>query len=72
VGDVYAWFIGLQKIGSMTCHRQGIGRNLSSADSTSTSRRVNARFWSRKRIWETCDMAAYTSAIDGKSVTGGN
>jgi len=41
-----------------------IGRNPSSADSTSTNRSVNARYWLLKRIWETCGMTMYTSVCD--------
>jgi len=43
-----------------------IAHNLSSADSTLTNRRGNARFWLRRQIWETCDMAMYTSVCDSK------
>jgi len=58
-------FIGLQQIRQydVSC-QQDIGQNLSSGDSTLTNRRENARFWLRKRIWETCDMAMYTSGRD--------
>jgi len=41
-----------------------IGQNPSSVDTTSTNRRVNARFWLHKRIWETYGMAMYTSVCD--------
>jgi len=61
-GNVLVRFIVmLKKFGSMTSCHQDIGHNLSSADSILINRRGNARFWLRKRIWETCDMALYTS-----------
>jgi len=43
---------------------EGIGRNHSSADSISTNRRENAQFRLRKKIWETCGRARYTSGRD--------
>ena len=51
--DVHGQFIGLQQNRQYdVSYRQGIGRNLSSADSTSTNRRGNALFLLRKSIWE--------------------
>jgi len=44
--------------------QQDIGYNLSSTGSTLTNHRGNALFWLRKRIWETCDGALYTSGGD--------
>jgi len=58
-------FIDLQQIRQYNVSYQlDIGHNLSPADRTLTNRRGNARFWLRKQIWETCDMAMYTSVCD--------
>ena len=63
--DVHGQFIGLQQIRQYdVSYREGVGRNLSSADSTSTNRRGNARFLLRKCIWEIYGRAGYTSARD--------
>jgi len=40
---------------------QDIGHNLFSADGILTNHRENDRFWLRKRMWETCDMAMANS-----------
>ena len=67
MGDVYGQFIGLQQNRQyVVSYRQGIGRNHSSADIISNSPRGNSLFFLRKRIWETFDRAAYTSARDLK------
>jgi len=64
-GDVHGRFIGLQQNRQYdVTYRQGIGRNLSSAGSTSTNLRGNAQFLLRKSIWEICGKAGYTSARD--------
>jgi len=62
MGSVLDQFMGLQQIRQydMSC-QEDIGRNLSSAGSTSTNRKENARFWLRKRIWGTFGRAGYTS-----------
>ena len=58
-------FIEPQKISqNYVSYLLDIGRNLSSADSTSTNCGVNARLWFRKRIWETYVMTMYTSVCD--------
>ena len=58
-------FIRLEQIRQYYVSCQwNIGQNLSSANSTLTNRRGYTRFWLRKRIWETCDMAIYTSAYE--------
>jgi len=64
-GDVHGQFIGLQQNQQYdVLYRQGIGRNLSSADSTSTNRKGNSLSLLRKGIWEICGRAGYTSARD--------
>jgi len=51
MGDVHGRFIGKQQNRQYdVSRREGIGRNLSSADSTSTNRREYVRFWLLKRI----------------------
>jgi len=58
-------FIQLQQIRQDNVSYQlDIGQNLSSADSTLTNRRRNARFRLRKQIWETCGMVMYNNVCD--------
>jgi len=72
-GDVHGQFIVLKQNQQYdVSYRQGIGRNLSSEDITSTNRRGNALFLFRKSIWEICGRAGYPSARDLKSLAEDN
>jgi len=65
-GNVLVRFIVLLKQSrqyDVSC-QQGIGHTLSPTDSTITNRREIARFWLRKRMRETCEMAMYNSICD--------